>query len=100
MNRKWIEQRFHELAIKEATQTITQQEHAKLERYAALRRDRMTTGEIVLQEAQWWKIKALMKELGRVEWEQKGFRTPSRLDERGIHLNGSGRSNPKTLNQR
>lgn len=37
--RRKIEVRFHELAVKEALQTITKEEHAKLERYQQLRRN-------------------------------------------------------------
>lgn len=37
--RRKIEERFHELAVKEALQTITTEEHSKLERYQQLRRN-------------------------------------------------------------
>ena len=59
-----VEKRWHELLVKEADGSITPPERAKLARYQALRRPRLTPTEVRRHAEQDWRYRQLWKELG------------------------------------
>ena len=60
-----VEKRWHELLVKQADGSITPAERAKLDRYRALRRPRLTPSQVRRYGEQDWRYRQLWKELGR-----------------------------------
>ena len=60
-----VEKRWHELLVKQADGSVTAAERAKLARYEALRRLRLTPAEARRYAERDWRYGQLWQELGR-----------------------------------